>query len=139
MFRPAVQVGDYLLAKTGWRPRRAWEATSNSRFVFRSSLPLLLPAVQTWERKYSSPYWLKMSFPWLGVVDVSTLLARIITADLESADLSRTTLGATSVSTVYSPAESIEAPTWKPNGTWTVSLGPPCAYADAAAKMATTK
>jgi len=100
MFRPAVQVGDYLLAITGWRPRRAWEATSNSRFVFRSSLPLLLPAVQTWERKYSSPYWLKMSFPWLVVVDVSTLLARIITADLESADLSRTTLGATSVSPV---------------------------------------
>src|SRR5579859_7895634 len=120
-------------------PRCAITATSVSRRVFRSSFPVLLPGFQIWERKYSSPYLLKTSLPSVGVADVWVGMERIITDDLASADLTFITPGATSVETMYSPAGSIEAPTWNPNGTRTVKFCDPCAYTDAAASRATLK
>src|SRR5436309_2993441 len=99
-----------------WTPRREIAATSLSRRDLLSSFPVSLPACQILERKYSSPYLAKMSLPSLGAGYVWTALLRIITADFQLADLSRTRWLPASVSTVYSPDGSIELPTWNPNG-----------------------
>src|SRR5712691_11861665 len=93
-------------------PRREFAATSLSRRDLLSSFPVSAPACQILERKYSSPYLAKMSLPSLGAGNFWTGLVRIITADFESADLSRTRWVPASVSTVYSPDGSAELPTW---------------------------
>src|SRR5882724_9907092 len=95
--------GGYLLATMVWAPRREIAATSLSRRDLLSSFPVSSPAFQILERKYSSPYLVKMSLPSLGAGNVRTPLVRIITADFQSADLNRTRCVPASVSTVYSP------------------------------------
>src|SRR5262245_56641274 len=63
----------------------------------------------------------------------------IIAVDLESDDRNRTIPVPASVSTVYTPAGSIEGPAWNPKGICTTMLCGPCAQSKAAANKATPR
>ena len=117
--------------------------TSDALFASASSArdsnswpPRSLPGVQTWWRKYWSPYRWNISFAASVIVSGGTGMVRIVVYSrrppafrINVNRVERARL------TVYSPAGSVFFPTKKLNGTFITILSADCAYAGAAAGM----